>query len=220
MGDTINWRIARTRLKAFSFVQSLMGMEKGINFSSLEGNGLLKGWTILMDKLRGLGIKGKIEKGDEKFLKGVSRAVSVSTQVPALAEGIRSKGLANVAWVNVGDCMTKGPLGVLKYCLVGSWKKPLDPSPTVLEVEKWARRPWHLKGNLMVVHLSSDLLFFEFADPEDVKWVFEVGRRSFRGSSLHLEWWNPEVREKKRDGEGSLDSCGRSPFAFVEKRVF
>ena len=40
----------------------------------------------------------------------------------------------------------------------------------------------------MVVHLNSDLLFFEFAGLEDAKWVFKVGRRSFMGSSLHLEW--------------------------------
>ena len=54
---------------------------------------MLKGWTILMDKLRGLGIKRKIKKRDEKFLKGVSRVVSFSTQVLALEEGIRgSKG--------------------------------------------------------------------------------------------------------------------------------
>ena len=36
MGDSINWRIARMKREAFSFVQSLMGMEKGINFSSLK----------------------------------------------------------------------------------------------------------------------------------------------------------------------------------------
>ena len=101
--------------------------------------------------------------------------------------------------MNVLDCMTKGPLGVLKYCLVGSWTKTPNPSPMVTEVEKWARRAWRLKGNLMVVHLNSDLLFFEFVDSEDAKWVFEVGRRSFRGSSLQLEWWNPEVGCLKRN---------------------
>ena len=55
-----------------------------------------------------------------------------------------------------------------------------------------------LKGNLMVVHLNTDLLFFEFADPKDAKWVFEVGRRSFGGSSLHFEWWNPKSGCVKR----------------------
>ena len=43
-----------------------------------------------------------------------------------------------------------------------------------------------LKGNLMVVHLNTDLLFFEFADPKDAKWVFEVGRRSFGGVPYSL----------------------------------
>ena len=77
-------------------------------------------------------------------------------------------------------------VGILKYCLVGSWKTTLDPSSS-MEVEEWVRVAWQLKGNLMVVHLNNDLLFFEFADPKDAKWVFKVGRRSFRGSPLQLE---------------------------------
>ena len=47
-------------------------------------------------------------------LKGVSRVVPVPAQVPALSEGMRdNKGLTNVAWVNVGDCMPRVPLGVV-----------------------------------------------------------------------------------------------------------
>ena len=104
----------------------------------------------------------------------------------------------NVVWVNVGDCLPKVLMGILKYCLVGSWKTPLDPSSSASEVEEWVRVAWRLKGNLMMVHLNNDLLFFEFADPEDAKWVFEVGKRSFRGISLQLEWWNPESGCVKR----------------------
>ena len=48
---------------------------------------------------------------------------------------------------------------------------------------------------------NNDLLFFEFVDREDAKWVFEVGKRSFRGSSLQLEWWNPESSCVKRRKE-------------------
>ena len=89
----------------------------------------------------------------------------------------------NVVWVNVGDCLPEVPMGILKYFLVGSWKTPLDPSSS-MEVEEWVRVGWRLKGNLMMVHLNNDLLFFEFADSEDAKWVFKVGKRSFRRSSL------------------------------------
>ena len=31
-----------------------------------------------------------------------------------------------------------------------------------------------------------------------MKWVFEAGRKSFKGSSLQLEWWNPELGCVKR----------------------
>ena len=61
----------------------------------------------------------------------------------------------------MGDCLPKVSMGILKYCLVGSWKTPLDPSPYVSKVKEWVRVAWRLKGNLMVVHLNSDVLFFE-----------------------------------------------------------
>ena len=37
--------------------------------------------------------------------------------------------------------------------------------------------------------LNQDLQFLEFDIPEEDKWVFESGRRWFRGGSLNLEWW-------------------------------
>ena len=77
-------------------------------------------------------------------------------------------------------------------------EKTPRPFFACVEVEEWVRVALQLKGNVMMVHLNKDLLFFELADPEDAKWVFEVGKRSFRGSSLQLEWWNTESRCVKR----------------------
>ena len=36
----------------------------------------------------------------------------------------------------------------------------------------------------MVSLLNNDLLFMEFSNPEEAKWVLEAGRRWFKGGSL------------------------------------
>ena len=41
----------------------------------------------------------------------------------------------------------------------------------------------------MVTFLNTDLMFLEFSDTEDAKWVLKAGRRWFNGGSLQLEWW-------------------------------
>ena len=63
----------------------------------------------------------------------------------------------------------------------------------------------------MAVHLNLDLLYLEFLDSKDAKWVFEGGRQSFKGSMLQLDWWNPEascVRRKEAVKEAWIRVVG------------
>ena len=71
-------------------------------------------------------------------------------------------------------------MGILKYCVVGTWENTLDLYPTTLEMEGRAKTTWRLKGSLMVAFLNQDLLFLEFEIPEEAKWVLEAGRQWFR----------------------------------------
>lgn len=41
--------------------------------------------------------------------------------------------------VDLCDCVPKGHLGIIKYCLVGSWKTRPDPYPFLDELEAWAK---------------------------------------------------------------------------------
>ena len=50
----------------------------------------------------------------------------------------------------------------------------------------------------MVMFINNDLLFLEFVDIEDAKWVFKDGKRSLRGNPMQLEWWNPDFGCIKR----------------------
>ena len=54
-------------------------------------------------------------------------------------------GRQALAWVDVSDCMPRGDLGFLKFCLMGGWKTQLDPSPSLQELEAWAKVVWRLK---------------------------------------------------------------------------
>ena len=44
----------------------------------------------------------------------------------------------------------------------------------------------------MIGILNEDLLFLEFDSPEEARWVLDLGKRSFKGGFLQLEWWRPE----------------------------
>ena len=100
-----------------------------------EGKSFIKGWTLLAKKLRSLGIKGKLEVREE-FRCGGSTSKSHSH-----AEAVRSKNAAtNGVWLDVEDYGPKENMDFLKHKLVGSWKTPLDPFPSALEMEVWARK--------------------------------------------------------------------------------
>ena len=62
------------------------------------------------------------------------------------------------------------------------------------ELETWAKVAWRLKGNVGFTYLNQDLLFLEFDFPDEAKRVLELGKRSFKGDFLQLEWWNPTIK--------------------------
>ena len=79
-----------------------------------ESKSFIKGWTLLAEKLRSLGIKGKLEVREE-FRSGGSTSKSHS-HVKAVR---RKKAATNGVWLDVGDCGPKENMGFLKHSLVG-----------------------------------------------------------------------------------------------------
>ena len=39
------------------------------------------------------------------------------------------------AWVDISDCLPKRDLGILKYCLVGTWRSQPDTFPSMEELD-------------------------------------------------------------------------------------
>ena len=54
MGGSTDWRIGKTRRALFFFARSRMGMATGIGFFSPKGKGLVEGWALLEEKIKGL----------------------------------------------------------------------------------------------------------------------------------------------------------------------
>ena len=170
-----------------------------------EGKGILNGWTLLVEKIRGLGFKAlqenkpmrivtkELSKGEEKEWTSLSKnKVTWGGQhKPKDDEGAGSSGDSAV-WMDVGDCVFGKELGPLQFCLVGKWKTKPNPYPVAKVMEVWFRDAWRLNEEVLLAALNKDLFLLEFDSPEKAKWVLESGRRSFKGGDLQLEWWSPE----------------------------
>ena len=98
-----------------------------------ESRGLIKGWMLLADKLRELGIKGLKEEGvnKESFSLEVEKAVIGERNGSSLlgstfAEDTKEGSCQspNMIWLEAGECLPREALVTLKFYSVGSWETP------------------------------------------------------------------------------------------------
>ena len=182
----------------------------------LEGRGFLNGWTMLAEKIRGMGFKPRLENIPMRIATvdtakgGVSRSKKLVTWggKPALkdVEEGSSSG-KNAVWVDVGDCVYGKEVGSLQFSMIGRCKKNPEFYPTVEELEVWFREAWSLNEGVKLAVLNEDLLILEFNSPEKAKWVYESGRRSkgsvqeawIRVVGLPLHLWTTEIFRKLGD---------------------
>ena len=170
-----------------------------------EGRGVINGWCILAEKIRGLGFKTRQENSHRRTatvdqLKMGEKSTSTrknlglcvgKSALKDVAEG--GKSGINAVWVEVGDCIHGKALGSLEFCLIGRWKTQPVPYPRPGELETWLRDAWRLNEGMKLMFLKEDLMLLKFKSPEEAKWVLESGRRCFVGGRLQLDWWSPET---------------------------
>ena len=116
-----------------------------------EGRGVINGWCILAEKIRGLGFKPRQEKSPRGTatldqLKMGEKSTSISKNIglcvgkSALKDVVEGgKSGINAVWVDVGDCIHGKALGSLEFCLIGKWKTQPVPYPRSGELETWLR---------------------------------------------------------------------------------
>ena len=170
-----------------------------------EGRGFLNGWNMLIEKIRGLGfkalqenkpmrnVKEVLSKGEEKKWTSPSKnKITWGGQHKLKVEEVAGSSVDSAVWMDVGDFAYGKGLGPLQFCLIGKWKTKPNPYPAAKVMEVWFREAWRINGEVRIAALNEDLFLLEFDEPEKAKWVLVLGRRSFKGGTLQLEWWSSE----------------------------
>ena len=177
-------------------VADLDGRWHGLSFP--EGNGLINGWSMLVEALQAMGpmeFKGEFSKPAkatspskrEKKMEGLNHnLINAGTS-------IQEEETQDTLWLDISESISKGNLGVLKNGLVGGWKSQQIPEVSLIELEAWAKSAWRLKGSVLLQKLNQNLFFLNFELGEEAYWVMENGSRIFRGEAMHLEWWSPSI---------------------------
>ena len=106
-------------------VADLDGKWHGLSFP--EGNGLINGWSLLVEALQALGmmedigvyrkptksiLPSKTEKDTEGLNQNLTRAETT----------IQDRENQDKIWIDISESISKGNLGLLKNGLVGGWK--------------------------------------------------------------------------------------------------
>ena len=158
-----------------------------------EGGGLVGGWNLLVSKLKSLGVspfqwKGALPQALPN--RGVDRASIPLRVCPAPRDAV---------WLEADKESLVRNEEMLGRCLIGLWKGDSDRLPDLVTFGTWAKNTWLLEGNLWLSNMRENLLFLEFEFADEAERVLNLGEKSFRGRSFHLEKWKPSVGCLKED---------------------
>ncbi|RVW87132.1 Uncharacterized protein, chloroplastic [Vitis vinifera] len=162
-----------------------------------EGGDLVGGWNLLVSKLKSLGVspfqwKGALPQALPN--RGVDK-VSIPLRVcPAPRDAV---------WLEADKESLVRNEEMLDRCLIGLWKGDSDRLPDPVSFGAWAKNTWLLEGNLWLSNMRENLLFLEFEFADEAERVLNLGEKSFRGRSFHLEKWKPSVGCLKEDNGDS-----------------
>ena len=146
-------------------VADLDGRWHGLSFP--EGNGLINGWSMLVEALQAMGpmeVKGEFSKPakstfpskPEKKMEGLyHNLISAETT-------IQGEEKQDTIWLDISESISKGNLGVLKNGMVGGWKSQQKAEVSLIELEAWAKSAWRLKGRVLFQQLNQNLFFLDF----------------------------------------------------------
>ena len=148
-----------------------------------EGTGLVRGWFMLAQKLRALGITNqamrKVDLGtstsvkDDYRVKGKEKGKGVYPKAVRMETG----ELGEALWVHVGERDLISREEQLSRCLVGCFGDSVEVVPSLSLLKEWAYERWSLKGGLKISSLSGALVMFKFEDKVEADWVLLRGSR-------------------------------------------
>ena len=162
-----------------------------------EGKGLVRGWKIMAEKLRSLGVgtkrleRQKINDWEERKApvimdnpKSFARVVA-GTEFGVTEEMVR---------VRVGKNETVERLGQLESCLVGWWGGGTSPIPDLKSLKNRVWQTWKVNGSLKVEELRRGLWLFGFESPNEARRILREGTGRLGGFPISLREWGKDVR--------------------------
>ena len=157
-----------------------------------EGKGLVRGWFLLAQKLRALGISNPaMSKGDL----GTSNSIKDGYRVKGKEKGKRvcpeavrkeTGELKEALWVHVGERDLLSREEQLSRCLVGCFGDSVEAVPSLSLLKEWAYESWSLKGGLKISSLGGALVLFEFEDKVEANLVLLRGSRCLQMREFFL----------------------------------
>ena len=193
-----------------------------------EGRGLKKGWFLLAEKLRFLGVTLSLEEKNST-LKGLGVGVEKKkdlklgekgdfVKVAKKNEGRRGDAL----WMEIGGRAWNSREEQLHRCLVGKWEIGEEFHFNMDSLRRWGKHQWNLQGELNIKKLLAGSFLLEFESQEEAERVLKRGVRCFENKMLMLEKWKPDL------GCFKVGSHARKawvwvaglPFQFWNQRMF
>ena len=161
-----------------------------------EGKGLVRGWKIMAEKLRSLGVGNKrLER--QKTKDGEERKAQVIMDNPkSFARVVVGKGFeltGEMVRVRVGKNETAESLGQLESCLVGWWGGGTSSIPDFKFLKNRVWQTWKVKGSLKMEELRRGLWLFVFESPNEARRILREGTGRVGGLPIYLREWGKDV---------------------------
>ena len=124
-------------------VADLDGKWHGMSFP--EGNGLINGWSMLVEALQAMGTmeyKGEYNKPAKSTFpsKTEKDKEELNQNLTSVETSIQEKENQDTIWWDISESISKGNLGLLKNGMVGEWKSNQKVELSLIELEAWAKR--------------------------------------------------------------------------------
>ena len=164
-----------------------------------EGKGWVRGWKIMAEKLRSLGVGPKsLERQKTNVREEIKVLVKrlIMDTPKSFEKAVAGTGFGiteEVVRVRVGKNETVERLGQLESCLVGWWGGGTSPIPDLNSLKHRAWHNWKVTGRLKVEELRRGLWLFGFESPNEARRILREGTGRFGGLPISLREWGKDV---------------------------
>ena len=163
-----------------------------------EGRGLVRGWKIMAEKLRSLGVGLKRLERQKTIVREVIMApvTSMMDTQKSFEEAVTGTGSGiteEVIRVKVEKHEIVERMEQLESCLVGLWGGGTSPIPDLKTLKYRAWHTWKVTGRMKVEVLGRGLWLFGFGSPNEARRILREKTGSVGGLPISLREWGKDV---------------------------